>query len=64
MREDVRKWKHETRKQANMHSETAAGFRGTAQIHVSGGVTIFSKSRHTAILFFFFTFHIAKVFCT
>lgn len=30
-REDVRKLKHETRKQANMHSGTAAEFRGTAQ---------------------------------
>lgn len=31
LREDVRKWKHETRKQANMQSGTAAGFKGTAQ---------------------------------
>lgn len=31
LREDVRKWKHETRKQENMHTGTAAGFKGTAQ---------------------------------
>lgn len=30
-RDDARKWKHETRKQANMPGGTAAGSRGTTQ---------------------------------
>lgn len=52
LRENVRKWKHETRKQANMHNGIASRFRGTTQTYDGGNVTVFSKPRQIASRFF------------
>lgn len=56
LRENMRKWKHEIRKQANMHNGTASKFRGTIQICDDGDVTAFSKSRQIVLFILHFIF--------